>query len=191
MFNPIEERKRMVQERIAKSFDNGINIAEEMSLEKAKYQVGQPHPNNPNILWTEWQPGKFDWKSKNGRYWKGKTGGGDDKKAGASTTDAAVGKKAKKIEAEKNTTSNKDFDFKFIEAERGISDIYPKPDYVKEGYIRKIPRTESKSGATEYVGILKFNDGLKIEERLFSRTEAKKWFIDELKKKQQSITNKR
>ena len=29
-----------------------------------------------------------------------------------------------------------------------------------------------------------------IEERLFSRTEAKKWFIDELKKKQQSITNK-
>lgn len=76
---------------------------EEMSnnLEKAKYQVGQPHPNNPNIVWTEWRPGKFDWKSKNGRYWKNKSGGDGDKKAVASTIDAA-GKKAKKVEAAAN-----------------------------------------------------------------------------------------
>lgn len=39
MNNPIEERRRLVQERIAKSFDSGINIAEEMSLEKA-WNVG-------------------------------------------------------------------------------------------------------------------------------------------------------
>lgn len=184
MFNPIEERKRMVQERIAKSFDSGINIAEEMELEKA-WNIG----DEKVYQGVTYVVGGFN--AKGVPLWRKKKDGGDtDKKSSANTTDAAVGKKAKKVEAEKNTTSNKDFDFKFIEAERGISDIYPKPDYVKEGYIRKISRTESKSGATEYVGVLKFNDGLKIEERLFSRTEAKKWFIDELKKKQQSITNK-
>lgn len=61
MFNPIEMRRRMVQERIEKSFDNKI--------EKAKYQVGEVHPNG-KWIWTEYAPGKFDWKSKKGKYYK-------------------------------------------------------------------------------------------------------------------------
>ena len=104
MYNPIEEKRRLVQERIAKSFNSGINLEEEMSLEKAKYQVGEPHPNNPNILWTEWRPGKFDWKSKNGRYWKGK--------AGASTTVAASGNKTMSSANEKTWDKLDDFNKK-------------------------------------------------------------------------------
>ena len=41
MFNPIEEKRRLVQERIAKSFDSGINITEEMGLEKAAAAIGE------------------------------------------------------------------------------------------------------------------------------------------------------
>ena len=61
MLNPIEMRRRMVQERIEKSFDNEI--------EKAKHQVGEVHPNG-KWIWTEYAPGKFDWKSKKGKYYK-------------------------------------------------------------------------------------------------------------------------
>ena len=61
MFNPIETKRRMVQERIEKSFDNEI--------EKAKHQVGEVHPNG-KWIWTEYAPGKFDWKSKKGKYYK-------------------------------------------------------------------------------------------------------------------------
>lgn len=28
-------------------------------------QVGDVHPKNPNLVWTEYQPGKFDWRNKN------------------------------------------------------------------------------------------------------------------------------
>lgn len=45
---------------------------EGLNIEKANHQVGEVHPNGRDI-WTEWAPGKFDWKSKNGKYWKGKT----------------------------------------------------------------------------------------------------------------------
>ena len=41
MYNPIEERRRIVQERIAKSFNGGINVADEMSLEKAAAAIGE------------------------------------------------------------------------------------------------------------------------------------------------------
>lgn len=37
MFNPIEEKRRFVQAKIQKSFNSGINVAEEMDLEKAVY----------------------------------------------------------------------------------------------------------------------------------------------------------
>lgn len=77
MENLILKHRAFVAGQIEKSFNSDIQ-GSESDIEKAKYQVGQPHPNNPNILWTEWQPGKFDWKSKNGRYWKGKTGGATD-----------------------------------------------------------------------------------------------------------------
>ena len=39
-------------------------------FEKAKHQVGDVHPQNPDWVWTEWAPGKFDWKSKKGKYHK-------------------------------------------------------------------------------------------------------------------------
>lgn len=41
-------------------------------FEKAKHQVGDVHPNHSNWVWTEWAPGKFDWKSINGKHHKNK-----------------------------------------------------------------------------------------------------------------------
>ena len=29
-----------------------------------KYKVGDIHPNKPNMIWTEYSPGKFDWRAK-------------------------------------------------------------------------------------------------------------------------------
>jgi hypothetical protein len=69
MFNPLELKKRFVQSQIEKSFSDEI--------EKAKYQVGQSHPQHPNWVWTEYAPGKFVWKSRNGRHWKNKGGSSD------------------------------------------------------------------------------------------------------------------
>lgn len=37
MENPIEERKRMVQDRIEKSFNEGLNVQQEIEIEKAVY----------------------------------------------------------------------------------------------------------------------------------------------------------
>lgn len=82
MYNPIEERRRMVQERIAKSFafDQSENIQKAImdendfekslfdelegaliELEKA-YNVGDLFfSNGKTYIWTEYAPGKFDW----------------------------------------------------------------------------------------------------------------------------------
>lgn len=65
MENLILQKRKMVQDRIQKSFESEI--------EKA-YSVGQSHPKHPDWLWTDLGNGKFDWKSKNGKWWKGKTG---------------------------------------------------------------------------------------------------------------------
>lgn len=65
MENLILQKRKMVQDRIQKSF--------EPEIEKA-YSVGQSHPKHPDWLWTDLGNGKFDWKSKNGKWWKGKTG---------------------------------------------------------------------------------------------------------------------
>ena len=49
--------------------------SEKQQIVKAKvtaHQVGEPHPDNPNILWTDIGNGNGDWKSKNGKWWKGK-----------------------------------------------------------------------------------------------------------------------
>lgn len=37
-------------------------------FEKAKWQVGDIHPQHPNWIWTEYAPGKFDWRHANGKY---------------------------------------------------------------------------------------------------------------------------
>lgn len=89
MFNPIEMRRRMVRERLEKSFDNEI--------EKAKHQVGEVHPNG-KWIWTEWAPGKFDWKSKNGKHHKN----------GGSTTSAVSKTPEDKGYAEKFKKTMKD-----------------------------------------------------------------------------------
>lgn len=39
-----------------------ISKSEENDLEKA-HQVGDIHPQNPNWVWTEYAPGKFDWRT--------------------------------------------------------------------------------------------------------------------------------
>ena len=34
-------------------------------IEKAvTRQVGDSHPKNPDLVWTEYKPGKFDWRGK-------------------------------------------------------------------------------------------------------------------------------
>ena len=46
-------------------------------LFKARVQrnVGDRHPQHPNWIWTEWAPGKFDWKSEKGKHHQSKQGG--------------------------------------------------------------------------------------------------------------------
>ena len=58
MFNPIEMRRRMVQERIEKSFDNEI--------EKA-HKDGDIHPNGKWVWRQSANGGKGDWRTINGR----------------------------------------------------------------------------------------------------------------------------
>ena len=58
MFNPIEMRRRMVQERIEKSFDNEI--------EKA-HKDGDMHPNGKWVWVSSAAGGKGDWRTINGR----------------------------------------------------------------------------------------------------------------------------
>ena len=58
MFNPIEMKRRMVQERIEKSFDNEI--------EKA-HKDGDIHPNGKWVWVSSAAGGKGDWRTINGR----------------------------------------------------------------------------------------------------------------------------
>ena len=69
MYNPIEEKRRLVQERIAKSFGNGINVAEEIELEKA-HKDGEMHPNGKWVWVSSANGGKGDWRTANGRAHK-------------------------------------------------------------------------------------------------------------------------
>lgn len=66
------------------------------------HQVGEPHPDNPNILWTDIGNGNGDWKSKNGKWWKGKnpatvqtpSGGAKKQETKQSTSATAAAKEA-------------------------------------------------------------------------------------------------
>lgn len=75
MNNPIEEKRRFVQAQIQKSFDSGINIADEIELEKA-HKDGDHHPTKPWVWVSSANGGKGDWRVEGGRA---------HKKAGAST----------------------------------------------------------------------------------------------------------
>lgn len=83
MYNPIEEKRRFVEAQIQKSFDSGINVADEIELEKA-HKDGDHHPTKPWVWVSSANGGKGDWRVEGGRA---------HKKAGASTTDAGTGNK--------------------------------------------------------------------------------------------------
>ena len=58
MFEEINAHRLAVQENIKKAFEVGFTGNED--LEKA-HQVGDIHPNG-KWVWTEYKPGKFDWR---------------------------------------------------------------------------------------------------------------------------------
>lgn len=66
----INAHRQAVQENIEKAFDLGFDADSNIEgIEKAKHQVGDIHPNG-RWVWTEWAPGKFDWKSLKGKHHK-------------------------------------------------------------------------------------------------------------------------
>lgn len=50
MYNPIKEKRRLVKERIAKSFDSGINVNDEADIEKARQGVYADNPMNRKLM---------------------------------------------------------------------------------------------------------------------------------------------
>lgn len=69
MYNPIEEKRKFVQAQIQKSFNSGINVADEMVLEKA-HQDGDHHPTKPLVWVSSANGGKGDWRVEGGRTHK-------------------------------------------------------------------------------------------------------------------------
>lgn len=66
MENPILEKRKLVQDRIEKSFDSGINVPEEVEVEKA-HQDGEIHPNGKWVWVSSANGGKGDWRTRGGR----------------------------------------------------------------------------------------------------------------------------
>ena len=50
MYNPIVEKRRLLQERIAKSFSSGINVNEEACIEKARQGVYADNAMNRRLM---------------------------------------------------------------------------------------------------------------------------------------------
>lgn len=50
MYNPIEVKRRLVQDRIAKSFDSGFNLQEEIEIEKARSGVYADNAENRKLM---------------------------------------------------------------------------------------------------------------------------------------------
>lgn len=66
MENPILAKRKLVQDRIEKSFDSGINVPEEVEMEKA-HQDGEIHPNGKWVWVSSAAGGKGDWRTRGGR----------------------------------------------------------------------------------------------------------------------------
>lgn len=66
MENPILANKRRVAERLEKSFSDGINVPEEVEMEKA-HQDGEIHPNGKWVWVSSANGGKGDWRTRGGR----------------------------------------------------------------------------------------------------------------------------
>lgn len=75
-------------------------------IEKAKHQVGDAHPTKPWV-WTEYKPGKFDWRPvKNGQKpASGGSGGSGSASSGATTTQPANNKPAAATTTNKPTAT--------------------------------------------------------------------------------------
>lgn len=86
MFNPIEEQRRLVQQRLQKSFQSDVIGSQEVfeddfnksllnevnlmmsDIEKA-HNVGDVfYSNGKQYIWTEYSPGKFDWRQAKKNY---------------------------------------------------------------------------------------------------------------------------
>ena len=66
MFNPIQDKRNFVKAQIEKSFNGGIEIAEEMDLQKA-HKDGDHHPTKPWVWVSSANGGKGDWRVEGGR----------------------------------------------------------------------------------------------------------------------------
>lgn len=66
MENPILAKRRRVAERLEKSFGDGINVPEEVEVEKA-HQDGEIHPNGKWVWVSSANGGKGDWRTRGGR----------------------------------------------------------------------------------------------------------------------------
>lgn len=61
----IKQFRSSVQENILKAFGGAPSLQKAVAeeFEKAKHQVGDIHPNG-KWVWSEYKPGKFDWRAK-------------------------------------------------------------------------------------------------------------------------------
>ena len=58
IFTEIKQRNAIVRDQIYKGFIGGEEL-----LVKA-HEVGEIHPKHSDWVWTEYAPGKFDWRKK-------------------------------------------------------------------------------------------------------------------------------
>ena len=84
MENLILQKRKMVQSRIEKSFESGLQISELQCIEKA-HNVGDVHPNG-KWVWTEIRPGKFDWRVKKNSNSNGSKKGSAPQSSGKQAT---------------------------------------------------------------------------------------------------------
>lgn len=68
-------------------------------LKKANRQVGDSHPKKPNLVWTEYKPGKYDWRNKKS---------GSKKKSNSNNSTNSTETRAQKLKKLKNALSKKD-----------------------------------------------------------------------------------
>ena len=100
-------------------------------IEKA-HQVGDPHPKGKNLVWTEYKPGKFDWRP--------------PKKGAAKTTSGSS------ADAEPKNTSSQPKQNTQTEDGNGVSSTTPAKK-TSGGYTPKKAKTAYKSGSKHHVEV--------------------------------------
>lgn len=147
MYNPIEAKRRFVQDKIHKSFDSVINIADEKELEKA-WSVG----DEKQYQGVTYYVGGFNAKGQ--PLWrKKKDGSVSNKKAGASTTDAGNDSKT-------TLSANEKYEFRdtvlkytrknngtYADFDKFCNDLSKKYSGKIDALINYIDNLESKAGS--------------------------------------------